>query len=85
MYRSCLVCGSDKIIPNLDLQDTGGHPSTTHGISVASRPDAFLFRGKVSGRLTASVCGDCGYVAFFVDRSRELYEAYAQAQRTADR
>lgn len=82
MYTRCNLCGSEKIVPHVGVHDdsTGwGYSAKEHYVSVATNPTALVFTGNVSARLTASVCGVCGYTVLFAEGASELYEAYLKA------
>ena len=80
LTAKCPQCGSDRIIPDVRINDQAGH-YVVLGVSVYEHPDALLFRGTHSRTLRSQVCGECGYVASFVDNPQELYEIYLAARQ----
>ena len=74
--KNCSKCNSDKIIPNAMVLDEGQYASGYLKIAVDQKPDAFLFKGRISGGVNIVVCGDCGYIEFYAESPRTLYQAY---------
>jgi len=78
----CCKCGSTKIIPNVRAGQRGiGNVPMPIAVRVDEKPDAILFKGMHAEDLKAWICGDCGYTEFYVHNPRELFDAYAKAQR----
>lgn len=83
MSETCAACGSAQVIPRVPLLDHYGDVgafSKEATLEVAGSPEAWFFRDKVSGKVYAKVCGDCGHAELFVTNHRELYAKYAQSQ-----
>jgi hypothetical protein len=77
MYpTSCSVCGSAKMIPNVQVVDTNENVSRDLQARVAQKPEALVFKEHVYRPLRAWICGDCGHVELFVPNPQGLYEAY---------
>jgi predicted nucleic-acid-binding Zn-ribbon protein len=72
----CAKCGSKVTVPNVRLIDRGeSNISLDLSVAVYKHPDAWVFKGAVSHRLTARVCGECGYTEFYVENPQELLAA----------
>jgi len=76
----CMRCGSDAIIPRvrvLDRDDGGMHDLR---VEVQRRPNAMLFKRPERSKISALVCGACGYAELYVETPSALYGAYLQAE-----
>jgi hypothetical protein len=74
--KECAVCGSAKMIPDVQVVDKNENINRELQVCVAKKPDALIFRGQVYESVRAWICGECGHVEFFVQNPQELYEAY---------
>lgn len=72
----CPKCGSKKIIPGTRVCDQGESSNGNLQAVVYGDPDAFIFKDRLYGKLTADICGDCGHVELKVENSGELYDHY---------
>jgi hypothetical protein len=79
----CPKCGSADVIENsrLDITSSGG--GETLCVTVQKNPDAVLFKGAVSSKLRAWVCGACGLAELYVNNPQKLLEAFRQQTPTA--
>src|SRR5262245_43766110 len=80
--RTCLRCGSDKIIPNIPLTETHGTMgqfSSPLQVKVHGNPSAWIFKDTESGPLTASICGACGYTELKTEGFEGLYQKYVES------
>ncbi len=78
---TCPKCGSSEVIPDVRIIDHGNHNfGFDLSATVYTNPDAWVFKGPVSHRFKARVCGRCGYTEFYVDTPQWLLET---ARRTA--
>jgi hypothetical protein len=81
MGMKCRNCGSEKMIPGVDVQDQG---QASDGVLRAHvgyiEPEAIFFPGKVFARWKANICGECGHTEFFANEPAELYAAYLKWQ-----
>ncbi len=80
----CLVCGSDRVVPEAHVADQGQHSSGTLCVVVYGNPDALMVKDRLCGECTAVVCGDCGHVQLRVANHGELYKHYLQSQSRVD-
>jgi hypothetical protein len=77
----CPRCGSDKIIRDAHPIDHGDHNiSDNLTLVVYGNPEALIFKDRLSGTLSADICGNCGHVEFRVDNPGELYEHYRKSR-----
>lgn len=75
--RTCLRCGSDRIIPDVPLSvtsDSGHLQAQVHG-----KPDAWLFKDSLSAQLVAFICGECGHTELKAHGFTRLYHKYQQS------
>lgn len=79
--KSCPVCRSTRLIPNVRVRDTGQSARGDLTVEVERFPHALFLRGATQGQLSASVCGKCGYTMFFADNPAELYAAYREVEK----
>ena len=80
---NCSKCGSDKIIPDVALLDSYGdlgNSSSPAEVSVHGAPDAWIFKDSSQGKVSLTICGECGHAELHVSNARELWEKYRQAQ-----
>ncbi|MCD6050911.1 MAG: hypothetical protein K0Q55_2314 [Verrucomicrobia bacterium] len=81
MNLKCKNCGSEKIIPSVNVMDQGQHSDGTLKAHVGyNDPAAILLREAVFARLKANICGACGYTELFASKPEELYSAYLKAK-----
>ena len=81
--RTCLRCGSDKVIPNIPLFDKFGEfgaLSKPIEVEVHGSPTAWLFRDTEAGELVAFICGDCGHTELKAKGFSKLYQKYLESQ-----
>ncbi len=64
--NQCPKCGSTNIIDNVKVVDRGdGNWQSDLQLATFRHPDALIFRGQQTTRVTACVCGECGYVELY--------------------
>ncbi len=76
---TCPKCGSNEIIPNLNVRGGQGHPPFVdmHEPETAQRP--FVWTPKnVQSFFRAYVCGSCGYTEFYAEQYQALNEGNKQ-------
>jgi ribosomal protein S27AE len=77
----CCKCGSGKIIPDVRAGERGvGNVPMSIAVRVDENPDAVVFKGMHAEDLKAWICGDCGYVEFFVANPQQLFDVYSRSQ-----
>jgi predicted nucleic-acid-binding Zn-ribbon protein len=77
----CPKCNGTVIIQGVSVLDRRqGGVATNLSVAVYSKPDAWMFKGEVTGELWACVCGVCGYTELYATNLKELIRAAATAQ-----
>jgi hypothetical protein len=72
----CTVCGSTKVVPNVQVLDQGQHSGGTLQVVIYGDPDAIIFKDRLWGKIRADICGQCGHVQLRVNNFNELYDHY---------
>ena len=78
---TCPACGSRKMILGAEFPDAvdfGIARKST--LRVPARPKAAIFKQQVDSTLEADVCGDCGFVQFYVSKPDRLWDAYQRGR-----
>ena len=72
----CPKCGCTIIVQGVRVLDRG-HQGRVNDLSIAvyAKPDAWLFKGQVTGELWACVCGACGFTELYATNLDELVKA----------
>ena len=81
MELQCAKCGSPKIIPLVGIKDQGEHSDgslKTQAVGYTN-PDAWIFKGAVSAKLHATICGECGHTELTAENPAKLYDAFLKA------
>jgi predicted nucleic-acid-binding Zn-ribbon protein len=71
--NKCPKCSSCDVIKDakaIDRSDNGVEMELS--VATYSKPEAFLFKGKLITTLSAWVCADCGYVEFYADSPQSI-------------
>jgi predicted nucleic-acid-binding Zn-ribbon protein len=77
---ACAKCGCTTVIPDVRIIDHGdGNDPLDLCATVYANPEAWVFKGPVSHKLRARVCGDCGFTEFYVDNPGRLLEIATRA------
>jgi hypothetical protein len=80
MQSHCAKCNSEKLIPLTNVLDQGQHSTgRLTALLGFTNPDAWVFKGPVFAKLSALICGECGYTELYAEHPKELYQAYLQA------
>lgn len=74
--KACSKCESEKLIFGADPTDGNAAKIT---ITVQKNPSAFLLKGKVDAPFSGIICGECGYIEFYVNNPAVLYAAYRKS------
>lgn len=71
--NKCPKCGSINVIADAKAIDRADYNLETE-LSVATfrKPEAALFKGKLTTTLSAWVCADCEYVEFYADSPQSI-------------
>ena len=79
--KRCPVCGSDRLIPGVDLRDRYRRSTIQHEVELIAHPQRLINRGGITSPVRATVCGACGYVMLFADLPGDLWRIYQAQQR----
>lgn len=80
--KNCLECGSEKIIKNAHVFDRGdGDSKHSFEVYIDESPEAFIFKDRNYDSIRAEICGDCGFVHFFANNPKFLYELSQKLQK----
>jgi hypothetical protein len=79
VIRSCVRCGSQRVVPDAPICDQGQHSDGRLYTIVVGNPDAVLFQDRMFGEIRADICGDCGHVELHARHAASLYEHYLQS------
>ncbi|HMS38934.1 MAG TPA: hypothetical protein PKE69_01820 [Pyrinomonadaceae bacterium] len=79
--KNCLKCNSDKIIPNAMVLDKGENSSGYLQIAVDEKPDALIFKQRITSPVRVAICGNCGYLEFYSRQPELMYQAYQNMLR----
>jgi predicted nucleic-acid-binding Zn-ribbon protein len=78
--EECPNCGCRKIIMNAKILDRGENDLHRElCVVVEGDPQAFIFKDRSYGVMTACICADCGFTEIYTGNARELYEKTSQA------
>ena len=76
---TCEKCGSEKIIPELQIYDQGQNSDAKTHVAFPGNPQATFFKEWVWGELRADVCGECGHTEIKVTEPQVLWEKYQES------
>jgi len=80
--EKCSKCGSSAIAQRTMVADRAmRNVEYDLRLRVDAHPSAFMLKESVRSKLHAYVCGSCGYVEFYVDDPKALYDAFLAAQQ----
>lgn len=81
MDLKCIKCGSEKIVPLVNVQDQGDNSDGALRAFIGyTNPEAWVFKGAVYARLKARICGDCGFTELYAENPEEIHEAYLKTK-----
>ncbi len=79
--RNCLECGSQKIVKNAQVFDRGdGDGKHEFEVYIDETPNSLVFKNRTYHGIRAEICGDCGFVHFFLYDPKSLWAAYQRQQ-----
>lgn len=79
MGMTCVKCGSTKILTDVPVVSNVDNLSAVPVAAVAyARPEARVFKGPVTHRFLARVCGACGFSEFYVEDPHGLAATIAR-------
>ncbi|RYD21123.1 MAG: hypothetical protein EOP88_12585 [Verrucomicrobiaceae bacterium] len=68
--NQCPKCGCRDIIADAKPIEAESHADLL--IATYRKPDAVLFKGSQTSRVSAWVCAECGYLEFYADSPKAL-------------
>ena len=78
----CPKCGSSDVIADAKGIDRAHYNAVTElSVGTFRKPEALLFKGRLTSTLSAWVCADCGYVEFYADSPKSIK---TETQKTSD-
>ncbi|WP_459554510.1 hypothetical protein [Lacunimicrobium album] len=73
--NTCPKCGSKEVIADAMAVDHGeANMELDMTVATFKTPENWLFKGKMSTKVSAWVCGGCGFVEFYADEPWKLRE-----------
>ena len=79
--KRCPVCGSDQLIPDVDLRDRYRRATIQHEVELIAHPQRLMNRGGLTSPVRVLVCGECGYVMLFADLPGDLWRVYRESEQ----
>jgi len=76
--ENCVKCGGE-VIQRARVVDVRQLDGSLH-VSVASNPEALVFKKSTYSPVHAYICSTCGYTELYADNPRELYQASEAAR-----
>jgi hypothetical protein len=84
MHDTCVCCGSNKIIPDVRIEDYFGRTGESYTqVRIHGVPQAWFFKDSARGKLSVWICGECGHAELQVSNFRDLYAKYEKAKAQA--
>lgn len=77
----CSKCGSSAIVPRAMVADRNQNMEYDLKLRVDAQPSAMVFKQAARSAIHACVCSACGYVEFYADDPKALYDAFLAAQQ----
>jgi predicted nucleic-acid-binding Zn-ribbon protein len=79
--EKCSKCGSTAIVPRAMVADRNQNGEYDLRLRVDAQPSAMVFKHAARSAVHACVCSSCGYVEFYADDPKALYDAFLAAQQ----
>jgi hypothetical protein len=81
MNPKCIKCGSERIIPLVSMIDQCQYSGGTLKARIGyTNPEVCVFKGAVYAKISANICGECGYTELMAEDSAALYDPYLKAK-----
>lgn len=81
MELRCAKCGSEKMIPRINIEDQGINTDGTLRASVGyDNPAARFLKFDIYARFQANICGECGHTELTALDRAGLYAAYVKSK-----
>ena len=81
-YHHCSKCASDQMMDGAYFADPGGQRVV---VGIDRHPRFGPLQRSASTQVHARLCGSCGFVELYANQPAELYEAYCEAAKAAER
>jgi predicted RNA-binding Zn-ribbon protein involved in translation (DUF1610 family) len=81
MDTECPKCGSQEVIPSVEVMDRSDSGVQSLSLLIAEKPQAAVFRGWRKFPLSARVCPACGYTELYVSDPRGVQESHERASQ----
>jgi predicted nucleic-acid-binding Zn-ribbon protein len=79
--EKCAKCGSSTIAQRAMAVDRTDAGELDLQLRVDAKPSAMILKKSARSKLHAYVCSSCGYVEFYADNPKALYDAFLSAQQ----
>ena len=75
--KKCPECESERIIKDALALDRGDYNANVgFQVAVDEKPEAFMFKQRITSTTNVEICGDCGYIQFYAKNPESLWLAY---------
>jgi len=83
MMTQCPKCGSNEVIPELNVRGGEGHPPYVdiHEPDPANRPFIWIPKSAQS-YFRVDICGACGYTEFYAENYKALNEGHKKGYKS---
>ena len=85
MDTTCTKCGSDKMMPNIEVLDRAHSGTMRLSVVVYGNPDAVIFKERGWAEIRANICGECGHTELSVANPQALYRHYERGRLRQDK
>jgi predicted nucleic-acid-binding Zn-ribbon protein len=81
MNASCSKCGSNEVLTDIPVVACVDNSFSAFVVSALAfnKPDARVFKGPVTHRFLARVCGSCGFAEFYVEDPKSFMAVVKRA------
>ena len=77
----CGKCGSSAVAQRAMVVTEVRGVDASLNLRQDAKPSALVFKNSARSEVHAFVCSACGYVEFYADDPKELYDAFVAAQQ----
>jgi predicted nucleic-acid-binding Zn-ribbon protein len=84
--KKCPNCGCAEILMDARILDRGDNNRQDRELCVIvdGSPNAFIFKDRSYGVMTACICSGCGFTEIYTANARELYEKSMLSQHSGE-
>jgi predicted nucleic-acid-binding Zn-ribbon protein len=75
--KTCPKCNSNKIAKAMVLDRADGGNIQ---VAIDAQPNAMVFKDRRTSDVFAKVCGECGFLEFYAEKPRTLYQSYLRSE-----